>query len=122
IDATTPVTIATAAMLRWIAAERSTKVTPVATTAKVATCIRMLRRLTTSRKASVVAPKNTTSATSVANGASLRARLAHTATTDRGLDPIRGADGSGAGADGTGEVTRSSSSSLSSATRHAVRL
>src|SRR6266540_1068343 len=74
IDAITPVIIATAAMLRSISPQSRTKVTPVATTANVATWARMLRRLTKFKKLSVVTLKKSTNRTRVANGAKFRAR------------------------------------------------
>jgi hypothetical protein len=80
MDAMTPVIMATDAMLRSISPQSRTNVTPVATTASVATCARMLRKLTRFKKLSVVALKNTTKSTRVANGARFRARRLTQAT------------------------------------------
>ncbi len=85
MDEMTPVIMATDAMLRSISPQSRTKVTPVATTASVATWARTLRRFTMFKKLSVVALKKTTRITSVANGARFLARrFTHSTTAVRG--------------------------------------
>ena len=83
-----PVALATLATDRSISAHRITKVRPAAMIPVTEICVRMFCRLPSVAKELLAAEKNTTSTSSVANGATLRSCPCSQSAT-----PVRGAMG-----------------------------